>query len=113
MNDNDMNVLDAAVHDGSRWMDLILCPSLNDKSCLVDASFNLLMREKVQFRKVKMQDKNILSRKSMQGIPIPTADPAVPTEWNHVKQGLRLWALNGGCQIGSYSVSEVGGSLLR
>ena len=90
MNDNDVNMLDAAVHDGSRWMGCILCPSLNDKSCLVDAPFNLLMRKKVQFRKIKMQDKNMLSRKSMQGIPIPTSVPAVPTEWNHVKQELRL-----------------------
>jgi hypothetical protein len=39
----------------------------------------------------------------MQGIPIPMAVPAVPTEWNHVKQERKLWAFNGGCQIGSYS----------
>ena len=39
----------------------------------------------------------------MEGIPIPTSVPAVPTEWNHVKKELRLWAFNGGCQIGSYS----------
>jgi hypothetical protein len=104
MNLHDVNMLDASVHDGSRWLGCLLCPSFKDDSG-EQASFNLLTREKVRFWKLQTtQDKNIsLSRKSMEGIPIPTSVPAVPTEWNHVKKELRLWAFNGGCQIGSYS----------
>ena len=104
MNLHDVKMLDDAVHDGSRWLGCLLCPSLQDDSG-EQSSFNLLTREKVRFWKLKTtHDKNIsLSRKSMEGIPIPTSVPAVPTEWNHVKKELRLWAFNGGCQIGSYS----------
>ena len=104
MNQYDVNMLDAAVHDGSHWMGCILCPSLDGDNSGEgkEASYNLLMREKVQFWKIKV-NKNNLSRQSMKGIPIPTSVPAVPTEWNHVKKQLRLWALNGGCLIGSYS----------
>jgi hypothetical protein len=81
MNQYDVNMLDAAVHDGSHWMGCILCPSLDgDNSGEGEASYNLLTREKVQFWKTKMLKKDILSRKSMEGIPIPTSVPAVPTE---------------------------------
>ncbi len=81
MNLHDVNVLDAAVHDGSRWLGCLICPSLKDDSG-EQASFNLLTREKVRVWKLKTtQEKNIsLSRKSMEGIPIPTSVPAVPTE---------------------------------
>ncbi len=75
-------------------MGCILCPSLDgDNSGEGEVSYNLLMREKVQFWKTKMLKKDILSRKYMEGILIPTSVPAVPTEWNHVKKQLRLWAV--------------------
>ncbi len=79
MNQYDVNMLDAAVHDGSHWMGCILCPSLDgDNSGDGEASYNLLLtRKKAQFWKTKMLKKDILSRKSMEGIPIPTSVQAV------------------------------------
>ena len=56
MNQYDVNMLDAAVHDGSHWMGCILCPSLDGDNSGEgkEASYNLLMREKVQFWKIQM-----------------------------------------------------------
>ena len=114
MNLHDVNMIDVAVHDCNRWLGCLLCPSL-ENDCGEEASFNLLTSKKVRFWKLKKTEENniLLSRKTMEGISIPTSIPAVPTEWNHVKKQLRLMAFNGGCQIGSYSDKSQDGYLKK